>query len=59
MNRINNTDGGAARRDRLTRGFVKKEGKSLLPSGRGVQRKTKRRVKPLAGWVAICALLLG
>jgi hypothetical protein len=57
MNRINNTDGGVARRDRLTNGFVKKEGKSLLPSGRGVQPKIKRRVKPLASWVATCALL--
>src|SRR5260370_9011852 len=29
----------------------------LLPSGRGVQEKIKRRVKPLASWVATCALL--
>src|SRR5258708_27436415 len=57
MNRINNTDGGVARRDRLTNGVVKKEGKSLLPSGRGVQPRIKRRVKPLASWVATCALL--
>jgi hypothetical protein len=57
MNRINNTDGGAARRARLTNGFVKKEDKWLFPSSRGVQRKIKRRVKPLASWVATCALL--
>src|SRR5258708_2063714 len=57
MNRINNTDGGVARRDRLTNGFVKKEGKSLLPNCGGVQPKIKRRVKPLASWVATCALL--
>jgi hypothetical protein len=57
MNRINNTDGGVARRDRLTNGFVKKEAKSLLPSGGGVQPKIKRRVRPLASWVATCALL--
>jgi hypothetical protein len=36
---------------------VKKEGKSLLPNGGGVQPKIKRRVKPLASWVATCALL--
>src|SRR5260370_15124500 len=29
----------------------------LLPSGCGVQRKISRRVKPLASWAAICALL--
>src|SRR4030088_1464761 len=58
MNRINNTNGGAANRARLTNGLVKKEGKWLLPSGRGVQRKINRRVKPLASWVATCALLL-
>jgi hypothetical protein len=57
MNRINNTDEGAARRGRLTNGLVNKEGKWLLPSGRAVQRKIKRRVKPLASWVATCALL--
>src|SRR5260221_1165838 len=28
-----------------------------LPSGCGVQRKISRRVKPLASWVATCALL--
>ena len=57
MNRINNTDGGATRRARLTNGLVKKKGKWLLPSGRGVQRKIKRRINPLASWVATCALL--
>src|ERR1700682_2281625 len=57
MNRINNPDGGAARRARLTNRLVNKEGKWLLPSGRGVQQKIKRRVKPLASWVATCALL--
>jgi hypothetical protein len=57
MHRINKINGGAASRARLTTGLVNKEGKLLLPSGRGVQRKTGRRVKPLAGWVATCALL--
>src|ERR1700730_15065557 len=57
MNRINNTDGGAARRAWLTKGLVNKEGEWLLPSGRALQRKIKRRVKPLASWVAACALL--
>ena len=57
MNRINNTDGRAASRARLTNGLVNNEGKWLLPSGRGVRRKISRRVKPLASWVATCALL--
>jgi hypothetical protein len=57
MNRINRTDEDATRRARLTRAFVNKEGKWPLPRGRGVQWKTKRRVKPLASWVATCALL--
>jgi hypothetical protein len=38
--------------------LVNKERKWLSPSGRGVQRKIKRQVKLLAGWVATCALLL-
>jgi len=57
MNRINNTDGGAARRTWLTGGLVNKESKWSLPGGRGLQRKINRRVKPLAGWLATCALL--
>jgi hypothetical protein len=57
MNRINRTDEDATRRARLTRAFVNKEGKWPLLRGRGVQWKTKRRVKPLASWVATCALL--
>jgi hypothetical protein len=57
MNRINNTNGGAASRARLTSGLVKKEGKLRLASGRGVQRKISRGVKRLAIWVASCALL--
>ena len=57
MNRINNPNGGAASRARLTNGLVNNEGKWLLPSGRGVQRKISRRIKPLASWVATCALL--
>ena len=56
-NHINNTDGGAPRRPRLANGLVNKEGKWLLPSGCGVQRKINRRVKLLASWVATCALL--
>jgi hypothetical protein len=57
MNRINKADGRAASRARLTNGLVNNEGKWLLPSGRGVRRKISRRVKPLASWVATCALL--
>ena len=57
MNRINNTDGGAASRARLTNGLGDREGTRLLPSGRGVQRKINRRMKSLASWVATCALL--
>ena len=57
MNHINNTDGRAASRAMLTNCLVNKEGKWLLPSGRGVQRKISRRVKPLVSWVATCALL--
>src|SRR6202047_2030935 len=57
MNRINNTDAGVARRPRLTNELVNNERKWLLPSGRGVQRKIKRRINPLASWVATCALL--
>ena len=57
MNHIHNTDGRAASCTRLTNGFVNKQGKWLLPSGRGVQRKISRGVKPLAIWVATCAWL--
>ena len=48
---------GTICRARLTSGLVNNEGKWRLPSGRGVQRKISRRVKPLAGWIATCALL--
>ena len=57
MNRINNTNGGAVSRARLTSALVKKEGRLRLPSGRGVQRKISRGVKRLAIWVSTCALL--
>jgi hypothetical protein len=57
MNRINNTNGGAVSRARLTSALVKKEGGLRLPSGRGVQRKISRGVKRLAIWVSTCALL--
>ena len=57
MNYLHNTDGRAASCTRLTNGLVNREGKWLLPSGSGVQRKISRGVKPLAGWVAMCALL--
>src|ERR1700730_4067023 len=57
MNGSNNTDERTASRARLTNGLVNNDGKWLLPSGRGVQRKISRRVKPLASWVATCALL--
>ncbi len=46
-----------ARRARLTNELVNDEHKWLLPSGRGVQRKIKRRINPLASWVATGALL--
>ena len=57
MNPINNTHRRAASRARLTNELVNKEGKWLLPGGRGVQRKISRRVKPLLSLVATCALL--
>ena len=57
MNHLHNTDGGAASCTRLTNGLVNKEGKWLLPSGGGVQRKISRGIKPLAIWIATCALL--
>jgi hypothetical protein len=57
MNRVNNSDGRATSRARLTNGLVNHEGKRLRPSGRGVQRKISRRVKPLASWIVYYALL--
>ena len=48
---------GTICRARLTNGLANNEGKWLLSSSRGVQRKISRRVKPLASWVATCALL--
>ena len=57
MNYLHNTDGRAASCTRLTNGLVNQEGKWLLPSGRGAQRKISRGVERLAGWVAMCALL--
>ena len=53
MNRINNTNGRA----QLAHGLVNNEGKWLLPSSRGVQRRISRRVKPLASWIVHYALL--
>jgi hypothetical protein len=58
MNRVNNTNGCAATRGRPTDELVNKEGKWLLPGGRGAQRKTSR-LKALPGWLAICVLLFG
>ena len=55
MNSINNIDGGEA--GRLTNGLANRECNWLLPSGYGLQRKINRRLKPLAIWVATCALL--
>ena len=57
MNRIINTDGGAASRARLIDKLVNREDKWPLPDGRGVRRKVSRRVKRIACWVATCALL--
>jgi hypothetical protein len=56
MNCIDNTEGGAARRFQLTNGLVNREGKWLLPGGRGVQRKIKKPVKSFASWVATAVL---
>jgi hypothetical protein len=47
----------AKRFSSLFNGLLHNEGKWLLPSGRGVQRKIKRRVKRLAIWIATGALL--
>jgi hypothetical protein len=57
MNRIINRDGRATSRTQLSNRLVNNKGKWLLPSGRGVQRKIRLRVKPLASWVATGALL--
>jgi len=57
MNHIHHTDGRAASCTWLTNELVNKEGKWLLPSGGRVQRKISRGVQPLAGWIAMCALL--
>jgi hypothetical protein len=57
MNRINNTTEGAARRTWLTSGLANEESKWSLPGGRGLQPKNNRRGKPLAAWLATCALL--
>src|SRR5260221_11727117 len=54
---LKNRGEDAASRARLTSGHLKNECKCQLPSGRGVQPRIKRRVKPLASWVATCALL--
>jgi hypothetical protein len=59
MNRVNNTNGGAASRAWLTNELVNDERKWLLPGRRGVQRKISRGVKRLAIWVATGALLFG
>jgi hypothetical protein len=56
MNCIN-TDRRAASLARLTNVLVNNEGKRLLHSDRGAQRKISRRVISLASWIAGCALL--
>ena len=43
-------------RAQLAHGLVNDEGKWLLPSSRGVQRRISRRVKPLASWIVYYAL---
>ena len=43
-------------RAQLAHGLVNNDGKWLLPSGRGVQRRISRRVKPLASWIVYYAL---
>src|SRR5260221_6523695 len=48
---------GTICRARFTNGLVNNQCKWLLTTGRGVQRKISRRVKPLVSWVATCALL--
>jgi hypothetical protein len=57
MNGINNTNGRAPSPARLTNKLVNKEGKWLFPGDRGVRREISRRLKPIASWVATCALL--
>jgi len=44
-------------RAQLAHGLVNDDGKWLLPSSRGVQRRISRRVKPLASWIVYYALL--
>ena len=48
---------GTICRARLAHGLVNNEGKRLLPSSRGVQRRISRRAKPLASWIVYYALL--
>src|SRR6266850_7554368 len=48
---------GTICRARLAHGLVNNEGKRLLPSSRGVQRRISRRVKPFASWIVYYALL--
>src|ERR1700738_2645002 len=57
INGIKNTDERTECIARRTTRLVNNDSKWLLPSGHGVQRKISRRVKPLASWVATCALL--
>src|SRR5260221_3098457 len=56
MNRINTANGRAASRAQLAHGLVNNEGKWLLRSSRGVQRRISRRVKPLASWIVYYVL---
>jgi hypothetical protein len=57
MNCINSTNRRAASLARLTNRLVNNEGKWLLPSDRGAQRKFSRPVISLASWIAGCVLL--
>jgi hypothetical protein len=56
MNGINHTDARAASRSKLNE-LVNREGKRLLPSGRGVHLKISWGVKFFVNWIATGALL--
>ena len=58
MHHINKTNETVPNGAWLTSDLTNKEGEGLLRSGREPQRKTSRRFRPLASWVAACVLLL-
>jgi hypothetical protein len=58
INRTNKAYGCAANHRRLTNRPRNGESSWIVHKDRRVQRKTNRRFRPLAAWIATCALLL-